>query len=211
MVKYFSFLLAVTVLGLPLSLSAKDFGVQGSIGTVDEVDPRVVIFQRLKAMEASGEIERHQEELKKLTRAKVNRPKPVEGITKATKTRVFEYDPTYVVPQDLKDHLGQVFAKKGDRINPLETVSFQNALLFIDGDDEDQVLWAKKKMGEGSSKIVLVSGAPLELSEELKVPVYFDQGGSLTTKFTIKHVPATVQQEGLKLKVTEEKLERGPQ
>ena len=211
MVKLSSLLLVITGLSIATSLVAKDFGVQGSIGTVDEVDPRVVIFQRLKAMEASGELEKHQEELKKLTKAKVNRPKPVEGITKAIKTRVFEYDPTYVVPQDLKDHLGQVFAKKGDRINPLETVSFSSTLLFIDGDDDEQVLWAKQKAEEGASKIVLVSGAPLELAEELKTPVYFDQGGSLATKFTIKHVPASVNQEGLKLKVTEEKIERGPQ
>lgn len=206
MVKLSGPFLVISGLLLASSLAAKDFGVEGSIGTVDEVDPRVVIFQKLKAMEASGEIDRHQEELKKLTQARVNRPKPVEGITKATKTRTFEYDPTYVVPQDLKDHLGQVFAKKGDRINPLETVSFQSALLFIDGDDEEQVLWAKKQMREGPSKIVLVSGAPLELSEELKVPVYFDQGGSLTTKFTIKHVPASVHQAGLTLKITEFKL-----
>ena len=207
MVKISASLVLMGVLSGVSSLSGKDFGVQGAIGSIDETDPRVLIFQRLKALESSGEIVRHQEELQKMTRARVNRPKPVVGITKAIETRIFEYDPTYVVPQDFKDHLGQVFARKGDRINPLETVSFQKAFLFIDGDDEEQVLWAKQKIGQGPSRIVLVSGAPLELSGELKIPVYFDQGGSLTTRFNIKHVPASVHQEGLKLRITEEKSE----
>ena len=41
------------------------------------------------------------------------------------------------------------------------------------------------------------------LSEELKVPVYFDQAGLLTKKLGIKHAPALVAQVGLRLRIEE--------
>lgn len=43
------------------------------------------------------------------------------------------------------------------------------------------------------------------LSEEKRFgkPVYFDQNGRLTTRFQIKHVPAMISQEGLKLIIRE--------
>lgn len=185
------------------TVSAKDFGVQGEIAPIEEIDPRVLIQQKLKAMEDSGELQKRQDELKEQAKTAVKRPHKVEGITKATKTRVFEYDPTYTVQRDLKDHQGQVFARKGDKVNPLETVSMGSTWLFIDGDDETQVEWLKTQLNLGHSKVILVSGAPLDLSEALQVPVYFDQGGNLTSKLKIKHVPASVQQDGLTLKITE--------
>jgi conjugal transfer pilus assembly protein TraW len=52
-----------------------------------------------------------------------------------------------------------------------------------------------------------VKGAPLLLSEELKVPVYFDQSGLLTKKLGIHHVPALVTQEGMRLRIEEIKRE----
>ena len=145
----------------------------------------------------------------------VERPKPVEGLSKALKSRVFTYDPTYVVPEDLKDHQGRIIHSKGTRLNPLETVTLSQSLLFFDGDDGDQVAFAKAKLKEKSKeslkegliKLILVKGAPLALSEELKVPVYFDQLGLLTKKLGIRHVPALVMQEGLHLRIEEIKKE----
>lgn len=78
-------------------------------------------------------------------------------------------------------------------------------------------------------KIILTSGSPFELMEQWNSlsknplsgnqlvgnqlvenqPVYFDQTGKLTKKLGIKHVPAVVTQEGLKLKVSEIALEEG--
>ena len=110
---------------------------------------------------------------------------------------------------DLKDHQGRVFAKKGTKINPLETVNLSHNLIFFDGDDEEQVAWAKEKFSESiktnSIRLILIKGAPLKLAEELNIPVYFDQGG-LTQKLGIHHVPAVVAQENLKLKIEEIKL-----
>ena len=176
------------------ALISKDFGVRGKVAPIEEHDPIVLIQSKLKSMEERGELERHNLELQKKTQAAIERPKPVEGVTNAQKGRVFYYDPTYIVREDLKDHLGRVFYKKGTRVNPLETVSLSQNLLFFDGDDPDQVAFAKEKLNEGPIKLILTKGAPLALSETWKVPVYFDQSGRLTKQLGIHHVPALVTQ-----------------
>lgn len=202
-------------LGQTITLYAKDFGVRGKIAPIVEEDPIVLIQSKLKTMEECGELERHNRELQKKTKTTIERPKPVEGLSKAKETRIFYYDPTYIVPEDLKDHAGQIFYKKGTKINPLETVSLSQNLLFFDGDDDEQVAFAKETLKEKSKetlkessvKLILVKGAPIALSEELKVPVYFDQFGLLTKKLEIHHVPAFVTQEGMRLRIEEIEME----
>lgn len=189
---------------------AKSLGTHGVIYPIEEVDPIALIQQKLKSMEESGELERRNLELQKRTRVSVERPKAVEGITKATKGRFFYFDPTYVVQTDLYDHQGQIFAKKGTRINPLETLSLSQNLLFVDGDDPEQLAWVKEKLSKSiknnSIRLILVRGVPLKLSEELNAPVYFDQNGLLTKKLGIRHIPALVNQEDKFLKIEEIKL-----
>ncbi len=182
---------------------ARELGTHGVIYPIEEEDPLILIQQKLKGMEERGELERHNQELQKKTKTAIERPKPVDGMTRASKNRVFYYDPTYVVSEDIKDHKGQIIHKKGTKINPLQTVSLSQSLLFFDGDNEEQVAFAKKNLKENSVKLILVNGAPLALSDEWSVPVYFDQGGLLTKKLGIQHVPSLVQQEGLRLRIEE--------
>ncbi len=190
-------------------LHAKDMGNHGVIYPIEEQDPIILIQNKLKTLEERGELELHNLELQKKTRVAIEQPKPVVGITKATKTRVFYYDPTYVVQEDIKDHQGRIIHSKGTRINPLETVNLSQNLLFFDGDDEDQVAFAKEKLNDSPVKLILTKGTPLALSEELKIPVYFDQSGLLTKKLGIHYVPALVVQVGLRLRI--EEIKRGEQ
>ena len=206
MVNPFAFSLFVS-LHLASPLAAKDFGTQGVIFPIEEADPIELIHTKLKGMEARGELEAHNKELQKKTRVAVERPHPVEGMTRATTARTFYFDPTYVVAEDLKDHTGKVFAVKGTKLNPLETVSLSHTLLFFDGDDVDQKEFAKAQLQTGPVKLILTKGAPLALMEELKVPVYFDQAGILTKKLSITHVPAVVTQDGLHLRIEEINLD----
>ena len=182
---------------------ARDCGTHGVLYSIEEEDPIQLIQQKLKVMEESGELERHNHILQKKGKAAVERPRPVAGITRAPKSHTFYYDPTYVVQNDLTDHKGRVFIKKGTKVNPLETVSLSQNLLFFDGDDEEQKNFAKEKLQQSPLKLILTKGAPLALSEELKVPVYFDQQGVLTKKLGIQHVPALVSQEELRLRIEE--------
>ncbi len=207
---FFAFLITDYCLRQSCILStaqAKSLGTHGAIAPIEEVDPIQIILQKLKVMETSGELKKRNVELQKKARASVERPKPVEGITRATISRTFIFDPTYIVKEDLYDHQGRVFSKKGSRINPLENISLFQNLVFFDGDDEEQLAWVKDQLAKNTEikpiRLILVRGAPLKLAEELEIPVYFDQGGILTTKLGITHVPAFVSQVNLHLKIEE--------
>lgn len=206
---------------IPNTAQAKDFGVHGTVYPIEEQDPIALIHQKLKEMEKRGELEQHNKELQKRTKEAIERPKPVEGITKAEKNRIFYFDPTYVVKEDIKDHTGQIIYQKGSKVNPLETVNLSQNLLFLDGDDVQQKNWAKEQIQKACNnasdpkdslkscpdgnipKIILVKGAPLSLAEEWTMPVYFDQAGNLTKKLGIKHIPALVTQEKRLLRIEE--------
>ncbi|KXS30377.1 MAG: Type-F conjugative transfer system protein TraW, partial [Candidatus Gallionella acididurans] len=45
--------------------------------------------------------------------------------------------------------------------------------------------------------------APLDLMRKWKIQVFYDQGGTLTRRFGITHVPAIVRQEGKRLRIDE--------
>lgn len=197
------------------TVAARDLGTHGVIYVIEEEDPIALIQQKLKAMEESGELKRRNLELQKKVRAGVERPKAAHGITRTTKHRVFYYDPTYEVKQDLYDHQGRIFARKGTKINPLETVNLSANLVFLDGDDGEQLEWVKERLANQLSsqnsqekpvKLILIKGAPLKLAEELGIPVYFDQEGTLIKKLGIKHVPALITQEQHQLKIEEIRL-----
>lgn len=185
----------------------KDHGVYGETFPIQEKSLLEVIREKLQKLSDSGQLEQHQEQIVKSAKQKIQRPEPVAGITKTKIARTFTYDPSITVPYDLKDHKGQIFHKKGTRVNPLETHSMRYSLLFIDGDDPDQVAWAKgfyDVIGEGyKPKIILMKGSPLELSESHNMPVYFDQGGTLVKKLGIMQVPARVSQKDKVLQIEE--------
>ena len=126
-------------------------------------------------------------------------------MTNTTNPRVFYYDPTITLPQDLKDHEGRVFARKGDTANPLQITPLTKLMLFIDGEDGRQVKWALHQSLK--SKIILVKGSPLKLEETHGYRFYFDQLGLLTKKLGITQVPAKVSQEGHQLKIEEVQIE----
>ena len=139
------------------------------------------------------------------TREAVERPKPVSGVKDNLLQRIHYHDPSYVVPEDIYDHKGNLLYKAGYKVNPLNQVPLREKLIFINGDNGEQVKYALKKRKEyqGLAKIILTKGTPLEIQRKEKVWMYFDQQGVLTTKLGIKAVPALVEQSGLRLKVTE--------
>ncbi|MBY0293013.1 MAG: type-F conjugative transfer system protein TraW [Alphaproteobacteria bacterium] len=188
---------------------AKDFGVQGHVFEIQEPDLLKQMEHRLKRLEQEGKLAELNERMVQRTKTVLVHPQPVAGITKATQARTFTYDPSIIVPYDLKDHEGRIFHRAGTRINPLHTHSLSSSLVFLDGEEKAQVNWVEKTYLQlhQRPKIILTSGSPFQLMEQWKhqdcPPVYFDQGGKLTKKLGIHHVPAVVVQEGLELKISE--------
>ncbi|MXO71772.1 type-F conjugative transfer system protein TraW [Altererythrobacter buctensis] len=186
------------VLTVPVALAptveARDYGQHGAVFPVIERDLLEQIHSRLAAMERSGETARRNEELKRRTLARVNRPAPVAGIARASEARRWLFDPTITLAADIRGARGELIHAAGTRVNPLDSVTLRAELLFLDGDDPAQVAWALRQKGQ--AKLVLVSGAPLELMKARQRRFYFDQGGTLTSKFGIRAVPARVRQHG---------------
>lgn len=184
---------------------AKDFGVQGATYQIREENFLQEIQAKLREAEKSGKIAKLQSEMKKQTVARANRPKEVLGISKAEESREWIYDPSVSLDHDLRDQNGQVFYKAYTKVNPLDKISLSKALIFIDGDDKEQVNWAlqQNKKRKNHAKVILVKGAVIDLMRQTKVRFYFDQNGTLTSRFKISHTPAIVEQEEKILKVRE--------
>jgi conjugal transfer pilus assembly protein TraW len=194
----------INYFSLPLllvsTLSAKDLGCHGELFPIQEESLLEVIKKRLLKMQESGTLETYQRQLAEHAKRKALNPEPVK-IQHTKIPRTFYYDPTLTLFEDLEDHEGRIFAKKGERANPLEIIPLTKELLFIDGEDEPQVNWALSRTL--SSKIILVKGQPLKMEERHDRSFYFDQLGFLTQTLGIKQVPARVFQEGNRLKIEE--------
>lgn len=185
---------------------ASDHGVVGQTFPVIETDLLSVIEQRLQNLQASGGIDRMNAEFARRAEAKVRRPTPVAGITRATQARVWAFDPTIVIEKDVKDQKGNFVARAGQTVNPLDFVAMHQALVFVDGDDKAQMEWATSQYSDLKAKIILVSGSPIEEMTARKRRFYFDQEGRLTGKFGVRHTPAVAEQDGKIIKVSEIKL-----
>lgn len=166
-------------------------------------------------------------EVKGITNYKKQRNNHNNGkITDASLPEVFYYDPTYTLDRDIFDAKGSLLHKSGKKVNPLEYIPLRENLLFINGDDQRQVAlatalhhkkWKKEQKNKKNEqnrqnqkayndikdiKIILTKGSPLKIQREHKIWIYFDQAGILTSKLGIKQVPALVEQDGLRLKIT---------
>lgn len=197
--------LVMLVLIVPFNVYAteiKDYGVRGHIFTIIEESLLEMIMKKLKIVKQNGRLEKMQQQFKEKVTQKISRPTPVLGLSKATKSRSWIYDPSFTQKTDIKDQNGKIIIKAGTRINPLDKINWGEPLIFIDGDDETQINLAKSKPG----KLVLIKGNPVELGKKLNQPVFFDQAGILTKRFNITATPAIVEQSNKLLKISEIKI-----
>lgn len=197
-----------SLLSLALVTACVASHAEQSVGPTYEIaepDLQKAMMDRLKKLEASGEMAKLIDEAKKRSVRTIENPKPVEGLSKAMRNRTYYVDPSVTVREDILDDKGRVVVKGGTRVNPFDYVSLDNWLVFFDGTDAKQVELAHK-LGEQYQwriKPILVNGGPIEIMRRWKKRVYFDQGGFLTRKFGIQAVPAIVTQEGKEMRVDE--------
>jgi len=196
-------LVAVAVL-LSFAARAHDLGVIGPVYPIAEPSLLEVILARLRDAEASGVLARLQRDAQTRAKHQIEQP-PAVKLTKATKARSFFYDPSIIVPYAILDADGKLLVPPGTMVNPLDTVSLSQALLFIDARDTAQVKRASGILDErgGKLKVILTGGSYLDLMRRWKRPVFFDQQGTLTDKLGIRHVPALVTQDGKRLRIEE--------
>ena len=199
--------LAAMLLALPAA--AKDLGVRGATWPVAEPDLLEEIEARLQEMQRSGELGRLEQEARERARRRLEEPNPVPGIAPAREQRNRLFDPATVVAQDIRTPDGVLIAAAGTRVNPLERLPLTRDLVFVDGRRAAEIAWALARERETGrpAKIVLLAGRPLDLMRRHRGPFFFDVGGRLAARFGIGLTPSVVEQEGVRLRITEFRLD----
>ena len=186
---------------------AKDFGNRGANYPVAEES----ILLSLQKKFAELDLKKEEERMRSIAEERVRNPIPVSGIIPAKETREFWHDPTYILTEDAVLPCGRVLYRAGTAVNPLDYMDLDRRLFFVDGREEKQVEWLKGQLlleersfdKKIEDRVILVGGSPVDIQDKLGFEVYFDQGGELTTRFSIKGSPALAEQDGKKLKIVE--------
>lgn len=120
--------------------------------------------------------------------------KPVPGLKEATEDSSFVFNTERVLEEDILDARGDVLFAKGTKFSPKKGIKVDTGLLLFDGDNPYHVAWAEQQVGE--FMWILVKGSPILLQEEKNRPVFFDQLGEITNRFTITKIPCRITQKG---------------
>jgi conjugal transfer pilus assembly protein TraW len=162
------------------------------------------MMKKLRADEASGVMRRRMEEGQARALDSLQNPRPNDRISRASAPRTWYYDPSIVVTENIMAE-GKVIVPAGTRVNPLDKVNWSKTWVFIDARDPPQLSYAKRAVSQmrGNAKVVLTGGKLKDTSMALGQAVYFDQGARLVSRFGIGATPATVRQEGKRLRIDE--------
>ncbi|EJY2237436.1 type-F conjugative transfer system protein TraW [Salmonella enterica] len=175
------------------SVAAADLGTWGDLWPVQEPDMLNVIMHRLEALQQSGEMGRKMDAFRERVTRNSLRPPAVPGIGRTEKYSSRLFDPSVRLAADIRDNEGRVFARRGEVMNPLQYVPFNQTLYFINGDEPEQVAWMQRQTPSTlESKIILVQGSIPEMQKALDSRIYFDQNGVLCQRLDIDRVPARV-------------------
>lgn len=187
--------LLIPVLFFFSPLCAKDLGKFGTTFPIIE-ENFITVLQKCLAQDHSTE--KKQEEWKKIFLAAIKTPKG-KVLPRVKKAHSYLFDPSICLTKELKNSQGLTILAKGSVVNPLNTTSLKQALLFFDGNDPLQLAWAKQNKGIW----ILTNGNPLDLETQEQQAVYFDQASYLTTKLKITALPVRVTQQEKNLLVEE--------
>ena len=154
----------------------------GPLNDIAEPDILEAFKSRVGAMKASGEYVRRFNQNKERIAKELEQPKPVAGLMKAAELRVWELSAS--VPETLPESLLR-------QAQSVQMPHLSRSLLFIDGTDTESLEVAQKLFqSQKDMRVVLVNGAPADVSQMLNRRVFFDQGGALVRVFGIEAVPA---------------------
>ena len=170
---------------------------------ITEDDAMVAMQQKLKRMEATGELARLQEQARQRIIRNIEDPAPVDGIAVTEKRSVRYFDPTLTISEAVTDGAGRVVVAAGTRINPLDHVGLTRRLVFFDGRDKAQTDKVRAMVAKEGPRVkaILVAGSFMKTMREWGVQVYFDQYGQLSRRFGITHAPTVISQDGKRLKI----------
>ena len=199
-------LLMLCVLGKANTLLAQNLGVVGPVYPVVEESLLVSIEKQLKKNQLNGSWAALNRQMERTFTATLKNLPDHQAWSPVTRARTRYFDPSIVLPADIRTPEGQLLAAAGEKINPLNRVSWTRQLLFFDGRDPRQQAFVQRYLQTPAAnrvKPVLVAGDLVALSAQWQRPLYYDQGGQLSARFQLQQVPALVYQEGERIRIDE--------
>ena len=193
---------AVLILaGVTLASQARDLGQLGPVYPITEKSLLNEIMDTLKAKEASGELKQLQRKAQEMIKQSIEKPPAVSGLGTSSRERIYWFDPTITVAENIVDASGRIVVPAGTTKNPLDVVKWDKKWLFVDGRYARQLQLARSAIETHGRqvKVILTAGEPLAISRKWQWPIYFDQRGMYTQHFGIGNVPAWVYQDGKRL------------
>jgi conjugal transfer pilus assembly protein TraW len=175
---------------------AVDLGTLGKTYTIAEPDFLDEIQSIAQRKVADGSWKRIEIDARNRAKQAIENPPAVDGLHTVTQDRVWHFDPSIVLSQDIHDAEGHVLFPAGTTVNPADIAGFPGQLLYLDGRDTRQIALARRleRQYGDSLKLILVAGSPTELMRKGNRRVYFDQGGAGVKRFLLSAVPALISQ-----------------
>lgn len=204
-----SFLIILICLFMSPIVTASVLTSIGNTYEIKEVSLLEVLYQKLNELDANGDISKIQNEMTSNSQKYLQRPTGI-FLPKTLKNKTHYFDPSIVLTEDLYLQDGTLLHTKGTKLNPLLIRGLSKKIIFIDGDDKEQLEYAFKLFKQSSwlDKVVLIRGDFLKILTEWERPIYFDQLGisgqnklTLREKFNIQSVPSVVYQDGNLLRI----------
>lgn len=174
----------------------RDFGTKGATFPIIEEGFVHMIERRLKNID----IPKHQQFIQERAKKQVLNPKGFH-LPRATNERSYLVDPTFELKEDIKLPDGKILYSKGTKVNPLDHMPLDRKLILLDGLDKRQIKWLEDFNINEKDVVILTNGSPIELSDQLNRPIYFDQHKQFVSKFSIDQLPAVVSQENNLIRV----------
>ena len=196
--KAFLFLSLLLFLLAFQSLAGQDLGVVGKTYEILEEDLVEVFKRQAQASVENGKWDSMLKEGEKNAKSYAKRP-PGTFLPRATESKFRRFNPTLIMPSDIRDAEGRLLYPAGTQVNPLQVKSFTKTLAFFDADDLEQVTWANNNVAKFSQIVpILVRGEITSLSQSWNRQIFFDQGGrdggKLIHHFGINSLPSLVYQ-----------------
>lgn len=201
--RFFDGLLFLAFLLVGVKADAKSFGVVGEVFPLAEKSVLQLIDERLGVLAARGGENAHfASAVHSQMENKMNLLHPLL-LMRTTATSHFYYTPEVFLKQALRNENGQVIYPAETRLNALEALpAYQPCWLFFNGEDNAQIRWAQKVREQCfAPKLILTEGSIRQAENTFQTPIYFDQGGFITTQLHIKTVPARVMRAGNQLRI----------
>ncbi len=183
------------------SAYSEDFGHIAPVYPIFEEDASVYFRQKMMKEQEAGHVEEEVNVQKKKMQNYFMHPRGV-SLPELTSPKTHIVNMTFVLENDAVDDHGEMIAHRGERINPLQYISYAHVLCFLDGRSKRQIFWGKKYCPEEPVGHVIFVHEPWRVYGNKK-RVYFDQYGILAHRFSIDGLPALVRQKGLYMEVLE--------